>query len=210
MYKILIGEDTLRGLTETIFSSYEVDFISSYDQFLDVTYTKKYDLYILNLFYFDTIKEIQSFGDKAKVIFVDEFYNIANFKKALTIGDDYITKPIYLEELSIRVLYHYRKLFNQQKNIIVYKQFYFHVNSKQFFNGKQKINISPNELKLIELFFTNINKPISKDIIYEVLESSSDGSLRVYISKLKKLGLSLQYTRANLSYTLEIPSGEEK
>jgi len=111
-------------------------------------------------------------------------------------------KPIYLEELKIRADYHYRKLFKHSKNIIIYKEFYFHINSKQLFLGTQKVKISPSEMRLLELFLTYINKPISKDIIYDKLESNSDGSLRVYISKLNKLGFDISYDRAIVSYLL--------
>jgi len=203
MFKILVGEETLRHSTSNIFTSYEVDFVSSYDEFMDASYEKDYDLYILNLYYYGALEELQNSSDKTDVIFIDEFYNINNFKKALLIGDEYITKPIYIEELEIRIKYHYRKLFNHSNNIIVYKKFYFHVDSKQLFHGTLKIKLSPNELKLIELFFTHINKAISKDIIYETLQSDSDGSLRVYISKLNKYALHIEYNRSISSYTLK-------
>ena len=203
MFKILVGEETLKHSTNAIFAPYDVDFISSYDEFLDASYKKDYDLYILNLYYYSALEELQNSGDNTSTIFIDEFYNINNFKKALRIADDYIIKPIYLEELEIKIKYHYRKLFNHSNNIIVYKKFYFHVQSLQLFNNTQKVKLSPNELKLVNLFFTHIDKPISKDIIYNSLQSSSDGSLRVYISKLNKLGLHVEYDRSIVSYTLK-------
>ena len=203
MFKILVGEETLRDSTSNIFASYDVDFISSYDEFIDASYEKKYDLYILNLYYYSAVEELQKSDDDTDVIFIDEFYNINNLKKALFIGDDYMVKPIYIEELDIRVKYHYRKLFNCINNIIIYNEFYFHINSKQLFLQTQKIKLSPNELKLVELFFTHINKPVNKEIIYNLLEGTSDGSLRVYISKLNKLGLHVEYERSISSYTLK-------
>ena len=57
-------------------------------------------------------------------------------------------------------------------------------------------------MKLVTLFMLHKNKPVSKDIIYDELESSSDGSLRVYISKLNKLGLDINYDRSIVSYLL--------
>jgi len=203
MFKILVGEETLKHTTNNIFAYYEVDFVNSYDEFIDASYEKDYDLYILNFYYYSALEELQKSDDKTDVIFIDEFYNINNFKKALRIGDNYVIKPIYIEELEIRVNYHYRKLFNHSNNIIIYNKFYFHVDTQQLFNGTQKVKLSPNELKLVELFFTRINKVISKDIIYEVLQSNSDGSLRVYISKLNKLGLHVEYDRSIISYTLK-------
>jgi DNA-binding response OmpR family regulator len=202
MLKILIGEDTL-DKNHTIFYPYDVDSINSYDEFMEASFNKNYDLYILNIYYFNAVVELQKSGDETNVIFIDEFYSINQLKKALMIGDDYMIKPVYLEELEIRVKYHCRKLFKQTNNILIYKNFYFHVDSKQLFLGTDKVKLSPNELKLVGLFFTHIDKAISKDIIYDLLESSSDGSLRVYISKLNKLGLHVEYERSSISYTLK-------
>jgi len=205
MFKILVGEDMLKHSTSGIFTTYEINFINSYDEFIDATFKKEYDLFILNLYYYSALEELQKSNNKTKVIFIDEFYNINNYKKALQIGDNYLTKPIYEQELEILVKYHYRKLFKYSSNIIIYKDFYFHVDSQQLFESTKKIKLSPNELKLVNLFFTHIDKPISKDIIYDTLESSSDGSLRVYISKLNKLSLHVEYDRSILSYTLKNP-----
>jgi len=203
MFKILVGEETLKYSTSNIFSSYEVDFISSYNELLDASYEKSYNLYILNFYYYSALEELQKSDDETNVIFIDESYSIYNFKKALQIGDNYIIKPIYLEELEILITYHYRKLFRHINNIISYKNFYFHVNSLQLFEGSKKVKLSPNDLKLVNLFLTHMDKPIHKDVIYDLLQSNSDGSLRVYISKLNKLGLHVEYDRSIISYTLK-------
>lgn len=203
MFKILVGEESLRLTTSALFSSYNVDFISSLDELMEATYKKTYDLYILNLYYYGGAKELLDSATDMRIIFIDEYYNLNYFKKALSIGDDYMIKPIYLEELKIRIDYHYRKVFNHSNNIIIYKDFYFHVDSKQLFKKTIKVKLSPNDLKLVNLFFTHLNKPVHKDIIFDTLESNSDGSLRVYISKLNKLSLHVEYDRSINSYTLK-------
>ncbi len=202
MFKILICEASLNEQALNLFTNYEVKIVNSAEEFLDATYTENYDLYIVNFYYYSQIELLRNAEDKTTSIFVDEFYNIYNLKKAFLIADEYMVKPLFLEELSIRVNYHYRKLFNHAKNIIIYKDFYFHVNTLQLFNKTKKVKLTPNEMKLIKLFLTHLNKPISKDIMYDELESSSDGSLRVYISKLNKLGFEISYDRSIVSYLL--------
>jgi DNA-binding response OmpR family regulator len=202
MFKILICEESLAYLAPSIFSHYSYDIVNSKEKFLDSTFESSYDLYLLHMECFSKLKDLRKSGDTTPAIFIDEYYSFSNFKKAFSIGDDYILKPIYIEELKVRVHYHYSKIYNFSNNIIIYKKFFFHSNTQQLFVNKEKIKLSPNELKLVMLFFTHINKPISKDIIYEKLESNSDGSLRVYISKLKKLGLDINYDRSIVSYTL--------
>ncbi len=202
MFKILIYELSLAHQLKNIFLRYNVDVVSDDEAFINATYEKNYHLYILNFYSHSLIEELKESKDITTTILVDEFYNIHNIKKTFLIADDYMVKPLFLEELEIRVDYHYRKLFNNIKNIIIYKEFYFHVDSEQLFRKTNKVKLTPNEMKLVKLFLVHINKPISKDIIYDELQSSSDGSLRVYISKLNKLGFDISYDRAIVSYML--------
>jgi len=203
MFKILICEESLSYSAKSLFLEYEYDIARDKEHFLNLTYEKSYDLYIIHMECFLMLKELQGCEDETAVIFIDEYYSIQNLKKALGVGDTYMVKPLYLEELAIRVAYFYRKTYKCQNNILRYKEFFYHTNTKQLYIQTEKIKLSPNKLKLVQLFFTHVNQPVHKDIIYETLESSSDGSLRVYISELGKLGLDLSYERANLSYTLK-------
>jgi DNA-binding response OmpR family regulator len=202
MYSILICEESLAYNYASIFPTFDVTMAYKNDDIINLTYENNYDLYIINFYFYNTIKELKDFEDITKTIFIDEYYNIFNLKKSFEIADDYIVKPLLLEELQIRVNYHYKKLYQNESNIIRYKNFFYHSSSKQLYLKNNKVKVSPNEIKIIELLLTNLNKPVSKDIIYETLDSVSDGSLRVHISKLKKLGLNIDYNRTMLSYSL--------
>jgi DNA-binding response OmpR family regulator len=201
MYRILLCEDNLIPLVDSEFVSYDVDVAKSADEILNFTYEKKYNLYIVNFFYYSVIEELKEASDETTTIFIDEYYNIYNLKKALLVGDDYLVKPLNFEEVKARVGYHYKKLYKHTKNIIAYKEFFFHIKTKQLYKNSDKVRLSPNEAKLLQMFLHNIDKPLIKDIIYEYL-NITDGSLRVYISKLHKIGFDISYERANLSYTL--------
>jgi len=202
MFKILICEESLSYLAPTIFANYAYKIAKNAEEILELTYEQNFNLYLFHLECFSVLKELRETKDTTPTIFIDEYYSLNNFKKAFSVGDDYILKPLYIDELKIRVNYHYSKIYNCNNNIIIYKNFYYHANSQQLFLHKEKVKLSPNELKLITLFFTNLNRAISKEIIYEELESQSDGSLRVYISRLNKLGLDINYERSIASYTL--------
>ena len=204
MFKILICEESLSYTYKNIFASYDVTVAKNIEETLTATYEQNYDLYLFHFECYNLRKELKESGDTTPTIFIDEFYSIYNLKKAFKVGDDYLIKPLYLEELKIRVEYHYAKLYKDLKDILTYKEFYLHLSSKQLFHKTQKIKLSPNEIKLVELLFLNIDKPISKDVIYETLQSSSNGSLRVHISKLNKIGLKIAYERSTLSYTLQL------
>ena len=201
MYSVLICEKSLENSYSSIFPHYNITIASSSEEILDLTYENNYNLYIVNFYFYNIIKELKECGDNTTTIFIDDYYDILHLKKSFLIGDDYLIQPLILEELQIRVDYHYRKIF-KNGNIIKYKNFFYHISSKQLYLKNDKIKISPNETKLLELFLSNLNKPVSKDRIYDTLQTQSYGSLRVYISKLKKIGLEITYDRANSSYTL--------
>lgn len=182
--------------------AYDVDIVYDINGFYNFTYENNYDLYIVNYYYYDVCKELKNAGDSTVTLFIDEYYDIYHLQKVFQIADDYIIKPLNLQEFKIRTDYQMKKLFNTKKEIVSYKEMYFHIKSKQLYNKKTKVKLSPNELKLVEYFLCRLGKPLSKESILEFLESSSDGTLRVYISKLHKLGFEISYERANTSYTL--------
>jgi len=182
--------------------SYDVDIVYNINDFYHFTYENNYDLYIVNYYYYDVCKELKNAGDTTVTLFIDEYYDIHHLKKVFQIADDYIIKPLNLQEFKIRVDYQIKKLFSIKKEVMIYKKMYFHIKSKQLYDNNKKVKLSPNEVKLLEYFLCRINTPLSKESILEFLESSSNGTLRVYISKLKKLGFEITYERANASYTL--------
>ncbi len=202
MYKILLADLDLIGVETSIFPNYDVDRVYNMDDFYNFTYEKHYDIYIANYYYYDVVKELQHLNSKTRTLFIDEYYDIRHLKQAFEIADDYIIKPLNLQELAIRTEYHLKKLYSIKKEIVTYNDMYFHIKSKQLYHKNTKVKLSPNEAKLLEYFLCQLGSPLHKENILDYLESSSDGTLRVYISKLNKLGFEISYERSNLSYTL--------
>ncbi len=202
MFKILIFEESLSYYLDTYLSPYEVDLAWTEEDILSLTYEKHYDLYIIHFNALQTIQSLRDAEDTTPVIYIDEYYSLEHMKLAFLHGDDYLIKPLYMDDLSVRIDYYYRKIYNHKNNIIIYKDFYYHLNTRQLFKGTERIKLSPNELKLLELLLTHRNQPVNKTYIAETLESHSDGSLRVYISKLNKLGFTIDYDRSISSYIL--------
>lgn len=203
MFKILVCEGSLTYSAKDLFLDYKVDVAYDKQDILDMTFKTKYDLFIVNYYFYDLMVELENYNKSSIVIFVDEYYDIEHIRNAFKIGDEYLVNPISLDEIAIRVDYFYEKLFNKRRTISTYKDFFYHKNTKQLFQGDKLIKLTPNELKLIELFMIYIDKPITKDNLYEYLDNYSDGNLRVYISKLNKIGFDIQYDRSNRSYTLK-------
>jgi DNA-binding response OmpR family regulator len=202
MYKILICEEYIGQKANELFIDYEYDIALNQDDIFAKTYEKKYDLYIVNFSFYQVIKELRKFEDSTITIFIDDYYDIYHIKKAFEVGDEYLIKPLNLEELNIRVLYYYKKLYRDKSKLLRYKDFFFHTKTKQLYKGNKKIKLSPNETTLVELFLSSPNTNLLKYTLLDEINSTSDGTLRVYISKLKKLGFDIEFTRSTNSYML--------
>jgi len=203
MYKILLCDTTLSSLFQDKTFGYEISVASSEEEIYTLTYEHKFDLYIVNFYYYELFFMLKKAEDTTPTFFIDEIYNIYNLKKSFEIGDDYLAKPLIEEEFLTRVYYQYKKLFNHKNNILIYGSFYYHIVTQQLYKNSLKIKLSPSETKLLVLFLSHLGKPISKEFIFDRLETKSDGTLRVYISKLNKIGFKITYQRLNTTYTLE-------
>ena len=205
MYKILICEEFVGRNANELFIDYEYDIAFSGEDIVEKTYSKNYDLYIVNFAFYPTIEELRKFDDKTTTIFIDEYYDIYHIQKAFEFGDEYLIKPINLEELKIRVDYYYKKLYTNKSKLLTYKNLFFQTKSKQLYKDNKKIKLSPNDTILAELFLSSQNQNISKYNLLDEINSTSVGALRVYISKLKKIGFDIEFDRGSNSYKLLLP-----
>lgn len=106
-------------------------------------------------------------------------------------GDDYITKPFSLNELSARVAAHLRRdernkckpLLLTSENLIV------NLSERTVSYGGNSIPFSKREFDLIEFLMTNANQVFSRDRIYEAVwgyEAEGDSSVvKEHIRKIR-------------------------
>ena len=67
--------------------------------------------------------------------------------------------------------------------------------ANEFITGGSLVLLAPLEQKLLSIFFKRIDETITKQELLHELDSvneSSEGALRVYITKLRKIGLEIQ------------------
>lgn len=161
---------------------------------LDLTYEHVFDLYLfdVNLPYengFDLLNKLRQSGDETPCIFITSREDKASLKEGFEKGgDDYITKPVDLDELSLRIQAILRRQVRSQ--LIHIDEYQFDILTKTLYHDQKPLDLSIKAGELLLVLLEGQGRVIPLDQIKERLwsssEESSDGSLRVYIAQLKK------------------------
>jgi len=196
--KILLLEDD-RLFNETLkeFLEDEGFFVDSvFDPYsaFDLSYEKVYDLYLfdINLPFEDgvsALKKLRDAHDNTPTIFITSREDKKTLLKAFSIGaDDYIKKPIDLDELLARVNAVKKRYIKNSK--IAFDSYLLDKNRKALFYKDRDLELSIKEFALLELLIENSNKIVEYSQIYSKLwgmQEPNSAALRVYISRLKKI-----------------------
>lgn len=213
MRVLLLEDDEIFGATLEDFLD-EIDFETVWckdgQDALEISYETKFDIFLLDINVpkingLDFLRQIRQNHCNAPAIFLTSFKDQETIKNAFGLGcDDYLKKPFELDELELRIravlsrcglgqnFYHFR-------NGCIFD----FVTKRLTCEGKE-INLGTKILDLLELLLKNKNKIVSKEHIAQTIwtfgEEISDGSLRVYVNKLRKI-LDIQIINAkNLGY----------
>ena len=197
--KILFLEDnflfaqTLEDLLED--SGYVVTHAPNGQVALDYVYKEKFDLYLFDINVplingTTLLKELRHANDKTPTIFLTSHKDKEMLKESFQSGaDDYLTKPFDNDELLLRIealLRRFHKSSSECVSLLCHD-----VEHKRFFYDKVELELSKKEYQLLVVLSKHVNSPVPKEIIVDELwensESSSEGSIRVYVNRLKQL-----------------------
>jgi len=215
MARILVVEDdeilsqTLVELLEL--EGYDVSLATSGEEALEMSYESEYELFILDVNIpdfsgFELLGMLREAKDETPAVFLTSMNDIDSLSRGFDLGaEDYIKKPFDFDEFLVRIKAILRKSFASVNDEILYADMRYIISTNELFdNKKEPISITPQLSKLIRIFFKNIDKVVSKDeILLELSDDgeASDGSLRVYLSKLRKLGLQIE-SKKGIGYKL--------
>lgn len=197
--RILVLEDD-RLFNETLQDFLEeegffVDCVLDPYSALDCTYQCKYDLYLfdVNLPYesgFDLLEKLRQSNDMTPVIFLTSREDKDSLARGYRAGaDDYMKKPIDLDELLFRIEALMRRHTRQTKIALgVYELDV--VAKKLCLNGKA-VDVTQKAVELLVLLFESKGEVVTieriKDRLWSADQMPSDGALRVYVAQLKKI-----------------------
>ena len=196
--KILLLEDdklfneTLQDFLEE--EGFELDHALDPYSALELTYKNIYDLYLfdVNLPYesgFDMLSKLRQSGDTTPTIFLTSREDKASLKEGYETGaDDYMKKPIDLDELLLRIGALMRRQIRNEKLKI--GEYSLDMLSKTLYRNDETLDVTKKAIELLVLLLQSNGEVVSSDEIKNRLwaagKNASDGSLRVYITQLKK------------------------
>ena len=198
MVRILLLED------DKLFNETLQDFLEEEGFFLDtaldpysaleLTYERNYDLYLfdVNLPYesgFDLLNKLRQSGDVTPTIFLTSRDDKASLTQGFETGaDDYMKKPIDLDELLLRIQALLRRQVRKERMTI--GEYNLDMVGKTLFHNNEELDVTKKAVELLVLLVQADGEVVSSDTIKNRLwaagQNASDGSLRVYITQLKK------------------------
>ena len=196
--KILLLEDdrlfsdTLKDFLED--ENFNVDVALDPYTAYDLAYENSYDLYLfdINLPFesgIEALKSLKNSGDKTPAIFITSREDKNSLINGFNAGaDDYIKKPVDLDELLLRINAVLKRTKKSDK--IELGDYVLDREQKEIFYKNEPLKLGFRIYLLLELLVDNANRAVSYEEIYEKLWGESEpnkATIRVYMVKLKNL-----------------------
>ena len=214
---ILLVEDNLsiiKGLTYSFEkNNYDYIYKTNIKDTLEFLSSKhEIDLIILDITLPDG-NGFNLFEQKIKLLNIPTIFLTAkdeedDIVKGLNIGaEDYITKPFSTKELIARI----NKILmrSKKKNIIKINDISFDIDKLILYRNDDKIDLTPLELKLVNLLFNNINKVVTRNTILDKIwewtgNDVDDHTVTVYFKRIReKIGTNIIITIKGMGYRID-------
>lgn len=201
MYKVMIVEDDLtiaRAIKDHLSKwDYDVTYVTDFKhiteqviRFLPHLVLLDVVLPFFNGFYW--CGEIRKIS-KVPIIFISSAGDNMNIVMAINMGgDDFIVKPFDLNVLTAKVGALMRRTysFQGQINVIEHRGILLNLSDATLIYRDQKIELTKNEFKILQLLMENIGKVVSREEIMQRLWENDafvdDNTLTVNIARLRK------------------------
>lgn len=201
MYKILIVEDdgVIAGVVREYLSrwGYEVRCVEDFSKVLEDFIKYEPQLVLMDValpFYngYYWCAEIRKLSS-VPMIFISSAGDNMNIVMAVNMGgDDFVPKPFDLEVLRAKIQAILRRTYayNEQAAYLEYKGVLFNTLDGSITYRDKKVELTRNELRIMQLLFENIGKTVSRELIMKRLWDADcfidDNTLTVNMNRLRR------------------------
>jgi two-component system OmpR family response regulator len=174
------------------------------------------DVMLPDLDGFEVIKILRQDGTRTPVVFLTARDATDDKIRGLTLGgDDYVTKPFSLEELTARVRAVLRRTAGESTPArLTFADLELDEESHEVYRGGNRVQLSPTEFKLLRYLMLNANRVLSKaqilDHVWNYDFRGDDNIVESYISYLRRKVDSVEprliHTLRGVGYVLRKPA----
>lgn len=223
MYKILIVEDDsviAQALASHLSKwNYDTRCIEDFKNIIEEFDQYEPQLVLLDIMLpffngFHWCQEIRKVSE-VPIIFLSSANDNMNIVMAMNMGgDEFIEKPFDLHVVTAKVQAILRRSYSFQGtlNVMEYHGAVLNLNDATLVNGEQKLELTKNEFRILQMLLENAGKIVSRDSIitrlWESDEFIDDNTLTVNIARLRKkleqIGLEQMIrTKKGIGYMVE-------
>jgi two-component system OmpR family response regulator len=222
--RLLVVEDdpNIRELLSASlrFAGFAVDAVTTGAEAVTAGRDAKPDLIVLDVMLpdldgFEVIKRLRETGVRVPVVFLTARDGTEDKVRGLTAGgDDYVTKPFSLEELTARIRAVLRRTAGDPgPDRLVFADLELDEETHEVQRGGQTVALSPTEFKLLRYLMLNAGRVLSKaqilDHVWNYDFRGDDSIVESYISYLRrKVDITeprLIHTLRGVGYVLRLP-----
>jgi two-component system OmpR family response regulator len=175
------------------------------------------DIMLPDLDGFEVIRLMREGGARTPVVFLTARDATDDKIRGLTLGgDDYVTKPFSLEELTARIRAVLRRTSGGQDtpSRLVFADLELDEETHEVYRAGQRVQLSPTEFKLLRYLMLNANRVLSKaqilDHVWNYDFRGDDNIVESYISYLRRKVDTVQprliHTLRGVGYVLRKPA----
>jgi two-component system, OmpR family, response regulator len=223
--RLLVVEDDLNILellsASLRFAGFTIATASSGTEAVALARDERPDLIVLDVMLpdldgFEVVRKLRDGGTRTPVVFLTARDAVDDKIRGLTLGgDDYVTKPFSLEELTARIRAVLRRTGGEAASArLTFADLELDEDAHEVWRDGQRVSLSPTEFKLLRYLMANAGRVLSKGQILDHVWSydfrGDDSIVESYISYLRrKVDASeprLIHTLRGVGYVLRLPS----
>ena len=213
-----ITELVAMGLT---YNGFDVERVASGRAALDSIQRQRPDLVVLDVMLpdldgFEVVRKLRAGGSRTPVVFLTARDATEDKIRGLTLGgDDYVTKPFSLEELTARIRAVLRRSGGDRESTrLTFADLELDEDTHEVTRGGATVSLSPTEFKLLRYLMLNAGRVLSKaqilDHVWNYDFRGDDSIVESYISYLRrKVDVAeprLIHTLRGVGYVLRLPN----